>query len=143
MPRAQLGEHRRRDAQQESPQCGRIRRGAQTREVLEYAVLPEQLGRLDAFQFEDHRIEHGEPRFADAVAVVALLHPDGLSKGTLETNPTEKPLDEVRPAVVGQRVGAEVEKQISGSLDHCVQPYPRGRVRRNPRTSRLAGMRAT
>ena len=126
-----LGERRRRRAQQESPQGRWIRISVQTREVLEHAVLPQQLGRLDALQPEDHRIQHREQRFADAVAVVALLDADCLSEGTLETNPTQESIDEVHPAVVSQRVGAEIENQISGSLGHCVQPYPWGRVRRN------------
>ena len=129
--RAQLGECRRCHAQQESPQRGGIRIGVQPREVLEHAVLPQQLGRLDPFQPEDHRVEQGEQRLADAVAVVALLQPDHLPEGSLETDPAEEPMDEVGSAVVSERADPELECQISRAFGHCVQPYPRGSIRRN------------
>lgn len=106
--RPQLGERRRRHAQQESPQRGWIRIGVQPREILEHPVLSQQLGRLDAFQPEDHRIEQREQCLAETVAVVALPHTDGLSEGTLEAKPTQESMDEVGPAVVSQRVGAKV-----------------------------------
>ena len=128
---AQLGERRRCHAEQEAPQRGGIRVGAQPGQILEHAVLTQQLGGLDAFQAQDHRVEQRQQRLAEAVAVVALLHADRLAKGSLQSNPAQESMDEVRAAVVRQRVGAEVDDQRSWSLGHCVQPYPRGSFRRN------------
>ncbi len=59
-------------AQQKPPECRRIGITRQTGEVLKHAILAQQLGCLDPFQPEDHRVEQREQHLAHAVAIVPL-----------------------------------------------------------------------
>ena len=128
---AQLGQRRWRHAQQESPQRGRIWIGVQPREVLEHAVLPQQLSRLDPFESQDHRVQQGEQHLAPAVAVVPLDQADIRGHRVLEPDPREKPMQKIDTTVVGQALGPERDSKIPWSFWHHSEPYPRGSIHCN------------
>ena len=107
----QLGERRWRHAQQESPQRGRIRIGVESREVLEHAVLSQQLGRLDPFQSEDHWIEQREQHLADAVAMVALHQANLHGHRVLEPDPREEPMQKIDTTIVGAGSRPQMQSQ--------------------------------
>ncbi|HRC42758.1 MAG TPA: hypothetical protein PLT27_01795 [Nitrospira sp.] len=92
MQRSQLGQCCWRDAQQKSPQRRRIRVRVQPREVLEHPVLSQQLGCLNAFQAEDHRIEQSQQHLSDAVAMVPLSHSELSGNRVLEANSRQEPM---------------------------------------------------
>jgi hypothetical protein len=127
----QLGERRWRHAQQESPQRGRIRIGVESREVLEHAVLSQQLGRLDPFQSEDHWIEQREQHLADAVAMVALHQANLHGHRVLEPDPREEPMQKIDTTIVGQGLGPKCNRKISWPLRHCSECYPWGSIHCN------------
>ncbi len=120
---AQLRQCRRGHAQQESPQRGRVRIGVQSREVLEHAVLPQQLGRLDALQPEDHRIEQCQQHLADAVAIVPLRHAKLASDLVLEADARQEPMQQIHPAIMRQRRRAKLDRQLSRSPGHGSEGY--------------------
>jgi len=128
---AEFRERRWRDAQQEPPQRGRIRVGLQPREVLIHAILAQQVGGLDAFESEDHGVEHGQHHLADAVAVVPLHHLDVVGHRVLESDARQKSMNEVDPTVMGQRLGAKRHAEISRSSGHRTESYLLGSVQSN------------
>lgn len=123
---SQLGQCRRCHPQQESPQRRRIWIGVEPREVLEHAVLSQQLSRLDPFQSQDHRIEQREQHLADAVAVVSLHHADIHGQRVLEPNPREEPMEQIDTTIMGQCLGPKRDRKIPWSLGHRSEPYPWG-----------------
>jgi hypothetical protein len=126
--RPQLGERRWRHAQQEAPQRGRIRIGVQPREIREHSVLSQQPGRLDPFEFQDHRIEQSQQHLANAVPVVPLHQSDIHGHRILEPDPREEPMQKIDATVVGQGLGPKRDHQIPGSLWHHRECYPRGSI---------------
>jgi hypothetical protein len=68
---------------------------------------------LDAFQTENHRIEHSEEGLTKAVPIVSLRHTDLPCERMLETDAGQEPMDEVHAAVMGQRLGVKVHAQPS------------------------------
>ena len=123
---AQLGQRRRRHPQQEAPQGRRIRIGVEPREVLEHAVLSQQLRCLDPFQSQDHRIEQREQHFADAVVGVSLHHAYIHGHRILEPDPRKEPMEQIDTTVMGQCLGPKRDRKIPRSLRHRSEPYPRG-----------------
>jgi hypothetical protein len=98
----QLREGGRRHPQQEPSERGGLGITRQAGQVLEDAILAEQLRGLDSFEAEDHRVEQSQEHLPDAVAVVALNEPRRLGQQLLEPQPTEEAMHQIRPAIVGQ-----------------------------------------
>lgn len=112
--------------------CGRIWRGVQPREILERAVLPQQLSRLDPFESQDHGVQQGEQHLAPAVAVVPLDQADIRGHRVLEPDPREKPMQKVDTTVVGQALGPERDRTIPWPFWwYHSEPYPRGSIHCN------------
>lgn len=88
--------------QQEATERGRLGIAGQPSQVLKDAVLPQQLGGLDAFESEDHGIEHGQKQLANAVTIVALHKTDVLRKGMFEADAGEKPMEKIDATIVGE-----------------------------------------
>ena len=72
--RTELGQRCRADAEQEASQGRRVGVTRQPREVLEHAVLPQKLRRLDSFEPEDHRVEQRQQHLPDAVGSIPTRH---------------------------------------------------------------------
>ena len=132
---AQLRKRRRRNPEQKPPYRGGVRIGAQPGEILEDAVQLQQLGRLDPFESEDHRIEHGQKHLPHAVTIVALHEAEVLRQRVFESDACEKPMEKVHAAIVGQRLGTKGDTKCARSLGHPAEPYLIGRVQRNGRSS--------
>jgi hypothetical protein len=133
---AQPRQHCRRCTQQEPPQRGGIRVRRQAGEILEDAVLSEQLSGLESLQPQDHRIDRGQQHLADAVAVVPLLHTNRLRDCVLEADPREKPRHQIDATVVRQVLRAEIDRKLSRASGHHSKPYLKGSFCCNDRMSR-------
>jgi len=126
---AHLGQGRRGHAQQEATQGAGIRVARQPGQVLEHAVLPQQLRGLDPFEPEDHRVEQREEHLPDAVAMIALDHPHLQGHRMLEADSRQKSMEEVDSAVVRQAPGTEGHGNSPWSPRHHTEPYPWGSFR--------------
>lgn len=139
---AQFRERRWRNAEQEPPQCGRIRIGLQPREVLIHPILAQQVCGLDAFETEDHRVEHGEQHLANAVAVVPLYHTDVAGDRMLESDTRQESMNEVDTTVMGQRLGAKRHAESSRSSGHRTESCLLGSFQSNTRIQKIGGRMA-
>jgi hypothetical protein len=101
--RTELGQRCRGDAEQEASQGRRVGVTRQPREVLEHAVLPQELRRLDSFEPEDHRVEQRQEHLPHAVAVVALADVYLSGQASPQVQAAEEAMQQVYAAVVGQR----------------------------------------
>ena len=86
--RAQLWKRLRSGAQQEPPQARSIWIAWQSGQILEHAILAQQLSRLDPLQTEHHRIQKSEKHLAHTVAIVALGELDILTERPFEADPS-------------------------------------------------------
>ena len=114
----QFWQCRRGHRQQESPHCGRVRIGVQPREVLENAVRPQQLDRLDAVQPKDHRIEQCQQHLADAVTIAPPRHSEFGGNPVLEAEARQEPMQEIYTTIMRQRRRAKLNCQLSRSSGH-------------------------
>jgi hypothetical protein len=112
-----------RHAEQEAPERGGIRVAWEAGEVLEHAVLAEQLRRLDPLEPEDDRVQQGHEHLAHTVPIVALRNPEICRNRPLEPDASQEPMYQVDAAVVRQILGAEVHAQLSGAFGHPDEPY--------------------
>lgn len=136
MQLAQLGERCRCHAQQESPQSRGIGIALQAGQILEDAIVLEELGRLDPSEAEDHRIQHREDHLPNGVARVAMEDPELLCDGVFQSNPREEAVKEIDPAVVRQGRRTERNLHISRAFCHRTEPYLKSRVQCNSQMSR-------
>jgi hypothetical protein len=119
----ELGKRRRHYTEQESPQRGRIRIGLQSCEVLEYAILSQQLSGLDALQPEDHRIQQCQQHLADAVAIVPLGHAELPGDQVFEANSRQEPMQQIDTAVMRQRGRTELDREFARASGHGSESY--------------------
>jgi hypothetical protein len=87
----------------------------QSSEILKDAVLAKQLGRLDAVQPEQHKIEQRQKHLPDTVAIVALRQPDVSCNRILESNSGEESMQQVHPAIVGEAQCTEFYSELPRS----------------------------
>lgn len=97
----------RRDAEQEATDRRGLGVAREPGEVLEHAVLPEQLRRFDPFESKDDRVQQGEQHLAHAVAVVALHDPEVGRHCALEPNTRQLAMQQVHAPVVHQVLGTK------------------------------------
>jgi hypothetical protein len=90
--------------------------------------LSQQLGGLDAFEAEEHRIEQRKQHLADAVAIVSLYYPKLHRNCVYETNRSEKAMKQVYSSVMGEASSIEAYPKLSRSSCHYTEPYPMGIV---------------
>ena len=109
---AQFGEGCRSHAPQEAPERRGLGVTRQSGEVLEDAVLSQQLRGLDPFESQDHRIQQRQQHLADGVSVVPLHPADLAGDGIAETDPRDEAVHEIDAAVVRQRRRAELDREL-------------------------------
>jgi hypothetical protein len=130
-----LGRDRWRGPQQKATERGRVGVARQPGQILKDAVLPQQLGGLDALQSEDHRVQQGEQHLADGVAVVPLDPAHLAGHGIAKANPRHEARHEVDAAIVRPGPRTESDREVSRSPWHGSQSYRNGSVRsRAPQT---------
>jgi len=120
---AQLRQGGGRHAKQEPPERGRIGIARQAGEVLKHAILPQQVGRFDPFESEDHRVEQGQQHLADAVAVVPLDQAHLAGHRILEPNSRQEPMEQIRTTIVGEVPFAKRNRKPSGASGHHGESY--------------------
>src|SRR5438876_1879425 len=121
--RAQARPHARRCAQQKPTQACCLRIARQSSQILEDAVLSQQLCRLEPFEAEEHRVEDRQQHLADAVAVVALLEADLLRDRVFEPDARQKAVQQVDASVVRQILRTKLDGKLARSAGHYTKPY--------------------
>ena len=122
---AQLWKRFRSGAQQEPPQARSIRIAGQSGQILEHAVLAQQLSGLDPFETEHHRIQQSEKHLAHTVAIVALRELDILTEGPFETDASQEAMKEIDSSVVRQGGRTEGYSELARSSGHFRQKLPK------------------
>jgi len=146
--RTQARQHLRCCAQQKPAQACCLRIVRQSRQILEDAILSQQLCRLESFEAEDHRIEERQQHLADAVAIVALREMKLVCDGALESDLGEKAMQQIDAAVVRQVLRTEFDCKFSGSPGSQDESYllssfhlaakTSTRTRRSPHLAKVA-----
>ena len=123
---AQLRQGDRSYPQQKAAHRGGIGIGLQPSQKLEDTVLLQQLGRLDSFQTEHHRIQQGQEHLSHTVAVVSLEDSNFLSDGALEPGASEKAMQQVHATIMSKVAGTEADGKLARTLGHLRQKLPLG-----------------
>lgn len=97
----------RRHPEQEVTEPGGVRVPQEPRGVLENAVYPEHLRRLEPLKAEDDGVQQGQQHLAHAVPVVALGQAEFPGEPLAQVEPIEEPMEEVGAGVVSQRARPE------------------------------------
>lgn len=121
-----LGQGRRGGPEQEPAEGRCLRITRQSREVLKHAVLAQQLRGLDVFQLQDHRVQQGQQHLAHSVSVVPLHPADLAGDGIAEADPRDEAVHKIDAALVRQRRGAELDRELPSSPWHGSQSYRNG-----------------
>ena len=114
--------------EQEAPQRRGLRRRAQAGELLDDALVGQEVRGLQALQAEDHRVEERQDHLAYAVAIVALDQAHLGREHLLESEAGEEPMQQVDAAEVCQAVATELQPDIPKPTGHDNQPYFPSRV---------------
>jgi len=130
MQRAELGQRRRGNPEQEAPQRRSVGITWQASEVLKDAVLSEQLGRFDSLQPEDHRIEQCQNHLADSVAIVSLSESNIRGERVLEPDPCQEAMQHIDAPVMRQRTGTKRNCKPTWTSGHPGEPYLKGSFHR-------------
>ena len=126
------------DAQQKSSQRSGIRIVRQTTQVLKHSIGLQQVRGLDPFETENQRINDRQQQFAHGVAVVALGQPNIFRDCFLETNLSQKPVQQIDATVMRQALIAKRDAQFSGTFWHANESYLRGSFHSQTQKSTLA-----
>lgn len=116
---------------------GGVRIRSKPREIREDPVEHQQLGRLDPFEAENHRIKDRPDELADAVAVIPLMDEEMSSNRILEAEAREKAMEQIDTTVVGHCRFAEVDSESARPPRHLSECYLKGSIRSSPEHSRL------
>ena len=118
----------RRLSDQEATQGGRIGIRGQSRQILEHAVVLEQMRGFDPLDAQHHGIEQGEQLFGDAVASGAADQTQFAQDASLEIQATQKAVQQVHACKPCEVWGAKRNAQIFGSRTHRPATYLLGRL---------------
>ena len=110
---AQPRQGRRRHTQQKASQGRGIRVVRQPAQVLKDTIDLQQVRRLDPFETEDQRINDRQQQFADAVAVDPLDQTNIHRHRFLETNPSQKTMEQIDAPVMREASVSEGDGKFS------------------------------
>ena len=125
------------NAQQEPPQRCSVWITRQPSEVLEHAILSQQLSRFDAFKPEDHRIHKSQKHLSCSISIVALHQLDLSRHRTLEADARKKPMQEIHSAVGREVRRSKPNRQLSGTTWHLNESYLKGNFHSKQPEARL------
>lgn len=111
----QLGQSPDGEASEEPSQRSGIGIGRQPRECLEDPIVAEQLGRLDAFQPEDDRVQQGEQHLGDAVRVVSLREPHLGVEALTHMQVVEEAVEEKNTTIPRQVIAGKGDANVPGA----------------------------
>jgi hypothetical protein len=90
----------------------------QPAEVLEHAILSQQLSRFYAFEPEDHRIQKSQKHLPCSISIVPLYQLDLFRYRTFESDVGKKPMQEIHSAVRREVRRTKPNCQLPGTTRH-------------------------
>ncbi len=91
---------------------------SKTRQILKYAVLPQQAGHFDSSKPQENWIEKGQNYFSESVSRVPFPHLQGVCQAASESQPLKKSLKQQQTAKVRQGVPGKTYADFSACFGH-------------------------